>query len=64
MIKAATILFAIVFALNGGLDALPIKDEHEAILHWLFAGILAGLGVFIGPTVVEAVKRAWETKAP
>lgn len=57
MTKLLTVAFAIIFALNGGLDQVPVDPNIASLLHWVFGGALAGIGVVVGPAVMEAITK-------
>lgn len=61
MKQLATIALAVVFALNGGVAELPLEPEAIKIMQWLFGALLAGLGAYVGPDVVEAIKKTWSS---
>ena len=51
-------MLAVVVALRADIGTVPLEGEALAWVTWVLTGAAAGLAVFLGPQIADAVKAA------
>ena len=51
-------LLAICAALRADIGSTPMPDDVRAYVGWLLTGAVAGLTLYLGPQIADAVKAA------
>lgn len=57
-------MLAVVVALRADIGTVPLEGDALAWITWVLTGAGAGLAVFLGPQIADAVKAALRGSAP
>lgn len=57
-------VLAVAIALRADIGTPPIPEDYRSTVAWVLTGVIAGLTMFLGPQIADAVKNALKGKPP